>query len=91
MKEFGITISDALERVEARILDAPLLQYKDGAKESVIKGAWRADGQHFHTPGALNKWCIINLDERSVKNENMRCVVYSCRFFFNNTLFLTTN
>lgn len=62
MNEFHFSVNTEFEKVPARVLKAPKLQYKE--KEiTVSKGTWKAD--KFFSPCVLpkNLWTILNLDK----------------------------
>ncbi|XP_071857874.1 protein argonaute-2-like [Bombus fervidus] len=61
LNEFHFSVHGEFEKVPARVLEAPKLQYKD-KQVNVLKGTWRAD--KFLTPCHLpeNSWTILNLD-----------------------------
>ncbi|XP_076752627.1 argonaute 2 [Xylocopa sonorina] len=59
--EFHLSVQGEFEQIPARVLPAPLLQYKE-RQVKVQKGVWRAD--KFYKPCILeeNSWTILNLD-----------------------------
>ncbi|XP_053593614.1 protein argonaute-2 [Microplitis demolitor] len=61
MQEFGISLNGQLEKVDARVLDPPALQYADIKNVRVQKGVWRAS--KFLTAQNIpeNSWTILNL------------------------------
>lgn len=63
MNEFHLSVQGEFEKVPARILPAPVLQYKN--RVNVVKGVWRAD--KFIKPCDLpdQTWTILNLDGRT--------------------------
>ncbi|XP_061517134.1 protein argonaute-2 [Anopheles gambiae] len=89
--DFGITVGNEFEKVPARIIDAPPIEYARGEKIPPQRGVWRAEGKNFIVPSTeLSKrplrWRILNLDlytnEATVKkfgemlqSQAMRCNV----------------
>ncbi|PNF19900.1 hypothetical protein B7P43_G12298, partial [Cryptotermes secundus] len=73
VKEFGLSVSDRFEKVEARILEAPQLQYNIQADRRNIvmpmKGVWRP--KSFLSCNKLTHWIILNLD-RYTREDNLR-------------------
>lgn len=61
LNEFHFSVHGEFEKVPARVLEAPKLQYND-RQVNVFKGAWRAD--KFLKPCDLpeNSWTILSLD-----------------------------
>ncbi|XP_076547410.1 argonaute 2 isoform X2 [Osmia lignaria lignaria] len=64
MNEFHLSVQGEFEKVPARILQAPVLQYNKN-QVNVVKGVWRAD--KFIKPCELPDltWTILNLDGRT--------------------------
>ncbi|XP_076684967.1 argonaute 2 isoform X5 [Andrena cerasifolii] len=69
MKEFHLSVQGEFEKVPARVLQAPQLQY-DQKRVNVFKGVWRAE--KFLNPCDLpeNTWTILCLD-RYVQDRNL--------------------
>ncbi|GJQ76738.1 AGO2 [Trypoxylus dichotomus] len=65
MREFGLTVDTHPQEVVARILEPPLLQYRDFTKQ-VNKGVWMPG--KFLDGGILEKWIILCLDDRTQDN-----------------------
>lgn len=62
MKEFNLSVSHDFEKVPARVLEAPQLQYDRPTPVNVMKGVWRAEKFLKPTTLADNEWTILNLD-----------------------------
>lgn len=67
LKEFGVEVGNEFEKVPARIIDAPPIEYARNEKIAPRSGVWRAEGKNFLIPSTeLNKkplrWRILNLD-----------------------------
>ncbi|XP_014218616.1 protein argonaute-4 isoform X2 [Copidosoma floridanum] len=67
MREFDISISGEFEKVPARVLDPPPIQYYSNNVARVAKGVWRAN--KFQEPTNKiredNSWTILNVDSRT--------------------------
>lgn len=63
MDEFHFSVNPEFEKIPARVLEAPKLQYKE-KEVNVKKGIWKAE--KFFIPCILPKksWTILNLDNR---------------------------
>ncbi|XP_078432316.1 protein argonaute PNH1-like [Wolffia australiana] len=73
-KEFGISISDRLASVEARVLPAPWLKYNDSGKEKECLpqvGQWNMMNKKLVNGGVVNHWACINFS-RSVQDGTAR-------------------
>uniref|UniRef100_A0A182Q0K1 Argonaute 2 n=1 Tax=Anopheles farauti TaxID=69004 RepID=A0A182Q0K1_9DIPT len=73
LRDFGIVVGNEFEKVPARVIDAPPIQYARQDKISPMRGVWRAEGKNFLIPSpTLTKqpirWRILNLD--SYTNES---------------------
>ncbi|XP_076381016.1 protein argonaute-2-like [Megalopta genalis] len=62
-KEFNLSVNCEFEKVPARVLEAPVLEYKQESRVNVIKGVWRATNFRLPTRLADNEWTILNLDK----------------------------
>lgn len=65
IKEFGFSVSNQFEQVEARILTPPRLSYNDNKVIMPGKGIWQTTSNRFLVPAALLKWTILCLDKRT--------------------------
>ncbi|PKA46781.1 Protein argonaute PNH1 [Apostasia shenzhenica] len=68
-KEFGITVSDKLASVEARVLPAPWLKYNETGKEKECLpqvGQWNMMNKKVINGSTVNHWACINFS-RSVQ------------------------
>lgn len=61
MKEFGLSLNGQLEKVDARVLDPPALQYNDNKSTRVMKGVWRASEFLKAQSIPEGQWTILNL------------------------------
>uniref|UniRef100_A0A8D8WZL0 Protein argonaute-2 n=1 Tax=Cacopsylla melanoneura TaxID=428564 RepID=A0A8D8WZL0_9HEMI len=59
LKDFGIGVSDQMERVNARILPPPTVGYDNNRTILVQKGVWRAD--KFIKPTKITSWAYVNM------------------------------
>ncbi|KAF8400717.1 hypothetical protein HHK36_014017 [Tetracentron sinense] len=72
-KEFGMSISDKLASVEARVLPAPWLKYHDTGKEKDCLpqvGQWNMMNKKMINGSAVNYWACINFS-RSVQESTV--------------------
>ncbi|KAL2726585.1 protein argonaute-2-like [Vespula squamosa] len=69
--EFNLSVKSEFERVPARVLNAPKLNYNNNDIVSVMKGVWRA--KKFLNPSTLldKQWTIINLVSGRIKDRDM--------------------
>ncbi|KAG8037434.1 hypothetical protein G9C98_005644, partial [Cotesia typhae] len=71
MKEFGVSLTGQLEKIDARVLESPSLKYKDIKSLKVQKGVWRA-GKFLEAQSIQDDcWTILNLSSEC-KEEEMR-------------------
>ncbi|KAF4520737.1 Argonaute-2 [Ephemera danica] len=73
MKEFGIQVSERMEQVDARVLEAPNLVYNESRIARVNRGVWSATNT-FYAPAGARNWAILNL-ERYTRDEQIRSFV----------------
>ncbi|RZB39276.1 Glyco hydro 56, Piwi, PAZ and/or DUF1785 domain containing protein [Asbolus verrucosus] len=59
INEFGFSISDKFQKVDARILQPPALQYSGGTV-APAKGTWK--GRRFIIGAQVQKWTIVGVD-----------------------------
>lgn len=59
VNEFGLTVSQQLQRLDGRVLDTPQITYQNRSIE-VEDGQW--DSQQFFLAAEIKNWYIINLD-----------------------------
>lgn len=71
LQDFGIGVSNQMERVKARVLEPPSVGYQ-GREMRVEKGVWRAD--KFLKPCEVTKWAIVNM-VRGNRPPNWRGIV----------------
>ncbi|PIA65392.1 hypothetical protein AQUCO_00100697v1 [Aquilegia coerulea] len=65
-KEFGISVSDTLASVEARVLPAPWLKYHDTGKEKDCLpqvGQWNMINKKMINGSSVNHWACINFSQ----------------------------
>lgn len=63
VKGFGLKVGDQFAEIPARILDAPMLQYKDRDIKPA-RGEWRAEGVNFIQAERAVIWGFLVLDNR---------------------------
>ncbi|XP_053658864.1 protein argonaute-2-like [Anopheles marshallii] len=105
--DFGIAVGNEFEKVPARIIDAPPIEYARNEKIAPRSGVWRAEGKNFLQPSTeLSRkplrWRVLNLDgytnETTVKKfgemlqqQAMRCNVQMEPFDMGSTYVLVRN
>ncbi|VEN35455.1 unnamed protein product, partial [Callosobruchus maculatus] len=62
LKEFGISIGETFELVNARVLEPPRLKYNGGREATPNRGAWDIRSQRFLNAKPLQKWVVLCLD-----------------------------
>lgn len=69
--EFNFSVKAEFERVPARVLEAPKLNYSNNDIVSVTRGVWRA--KKFLNPCTLldKQWTIVNLVDRRIRDREM--------------------
>lgn len=69
MTEFDLSLGGDFEKVPARVLPSPKLEYDNNKTVNVSKGVWRNDKVGFFCPsteiGMNNSWTILSLDNRA--------------------------
>lgn len=65
IREFGFSVGNEFEQVDARILPPPPLLYNDKKTVMPGKGVWQATNNRFLIPATLSKWTIMCLDRRT--------------------------
>ena len=59
LKEFGISMSTEMVKVDGRVLPAPALMLGGGKKENPRDGSWDMRGKQFHSGKTLDAWAIV--------------------------------
>ncbi|XP_035892676.1 protein argonaute-2 isoform X2 [Anopheles stephensi] len=107
LKEFGVEVGSEFEKVPARIIDAPPIEYARSVKVAPQSGVWRAEGKNFLIPSTdLSKkplrWRILNLDSKTneatvkkfgemLQQQAVRCNVQMEPFDMSTTYVLVRN
>ncbi|KAJ8920698.1 hypothetical protein NQ315_004837 [Exocentrus adspersus] len=68
VKEFGFSIGNSFEKLDARVLTPPTLAYSNGTVKPT-KGVWR--GNIFSTGVTINKWTIACVDRRPPRPDDL--------------------
>lgn len=63
VRGFGLKVDDKFAEIPARILEPPMLQYKDRTIRPQ-RGEWRPENMHFITPKEAVQWGVLILDNR---------------------------
>lgn len=73
IKGFGLSLDEKFVKVQARLLDAPKIEYAKGTVQPQ-KGAWRGENMEFLIPMGTNTckitWGILNTNSRTSENIN---------------------
>ncbi|XP_026461963.1 protein argonaute-4 isoform X2 [Ctenocephalides felis] len=65
VKEFNLSIDSKFERVDARVLDPPILEYAAGKVVTPREGVWKSDREKFLKAVNIQNWTVLNLDFRT--------------------------
>lgn len=68
VKGFGLQVDLNFAKVPARLLDPPVIQYKN-RKVTPSRGVWRGENMEFLMPEVANEWGILNTNFRTKQNE----------------------
>ncbi|XP_074030996.1 protein argonaute-2 [Leptinotarsa decemlineata] len=66
--EFGFSVANEFEKLEARVLQPPTLQYNQ-TQDKPFKGVWR--GNKFFVGVEINKWTIACADRRPPRPDDL--------------------
>ncbi|XP_052892464.1 protein argonaute-2-like [Anopheles moucheti] len=75
LKDFGIAVGNEFEKVPARIIGAPSIEYARNEKIAPRSGVWRAEGKNFLQPSterAPLRWRILNLDTKNANEATVK-------------------
>ncbi|KAI6781014.1 stem cell self-renewal protein Piwi [Emericellopsis cladophorae] len=67
LAKFGITVAKNLLAIEARVLNAPKIQYRGGGPNTKINprdGSWNMQGVQVHRGGKVSKWTWCEIGPR---------------------------
>ncbi|KAG9251476.1 ribonuclease H-like domain-containing protein [Emericellopsis atlantica] len=67
LAKFGITVAKNLLAIDARVLNAPKIQYRGGGANTKINprdGSWNMQGVQVHKGGKVNKWTWCEIGPR---------------------------
>jgi eukaryotic translation initiation factor 2C len=79
VKEFDIHINNEFERLDARILDTPIIQYKGGESVQVRNAQWRQT-RFFEAAQRINRWTIISVNNRRIDDRIFNNVAQNVSF-----------
>lgn len=66
IQEFGVHVGNQFQKVDARMLPPPTLDYKN-CTTTPAQGYWRSDRNKFiEPPSEVKTWGVLNLDRRTV-------------------------
>lgn len=71
VREFGFSVGNEFERLDARVLAPPLLEYAGKNVVTPQKGVWRNDRSKFFTGALVKKWTIACVTRSPVRMENL--------------------
>lgn len=60
VREFGFRINNDFEKIQARVLEPPALEYANGSSVVPNKGVWRQDNYRFFRGAEISTWIIIS-------------------------------
>ena len=60
IREFGFSVNNQFERLDARVLEPPTLKYKNDATVKPSRGVWRADRHKFLVGATIRQWTIAS-------------------------------
>lgn len=63
VREFGFSVGDDFERVDARVLPPPQLMYNERKSVTPVRGVWHANNRKFVEGAVLKRWTICCLDK----------------------------
>ncbi|KAG5862205.1 Protein argonaute-2, partial [Gonioctena quinquepunctata] len=69
VREFGFSIANEFEKLDARILQPPDLSYNNNRVITPTKGVWR--GEKFIQGMTINKWTIAFADRRGPRPDDL--------------------
>ncbi|KAJ8969356.1 hypothetical protein NQ317_016141 [Molorchus minor] len=69
VREFGFSVANEFEKLEARVLQPPSLEYANKKVVRPSRGVWR--GEKFFKPIVINKWTIISVDRRPPRPDDL--------------------
>lgn len=69
VREFGFSIGNQFERLEARVLTPPRLGYAENKFANPSRGVWRGD--RFFVGVTINKWTIACVDRRPPRPDDL--------------------
>lgn len=70
LQQFGVNVATEFSTINARVLDAPKLEYAGKKIVQPSKGVWNAAG-HFLFPVTLTNWAVLTLDQRCYENNTL--------------------
>ncbi|XP_030760165.1 protein argonaute-2-like isoform X2 [Sitophilus oryzae] len=70
VREFGISVGDQFQKLEARVLNPPQLTYSQNRTVVVSRGVWR--NETFFKPATINKWTIANTARYAPRPDDYR-------------------
>ncbi|KAL7312476.1 hypothetical protein PS15m_008231 [Mucor circinelloides] len=75
MQEFGMTVSQQMEAIKARVLKAPSIKYNTSQPLFVPQGAsWSLRGKKLAKPATLKSWAVVNF-AGSIPQEALRAFI----------------
>ncbi|XP_055705408.1 protein argonaute-2 [Phlebotomus papatasi] len=64
VKGFGLNVGNQFETVDARILNAPTLEYARNKSQIPKDGVWQIRSEQFIVPTSINNWAVLVLEAR---------------------------
>ncbi|KAG4066948.1 hypothetical protein HA402_007696 [Bradysia odoriphaga] len=69
VRSFGLELDTNFAKVQGRCLKAPSIVYGNNRLVEVKNGVWRGEGMPFLIPESVNKWAILNVNQRTRNDE----------------------
>ncbi|KAI9467034.1 argonaute-like protein [Lactarius psammicola] len=74
VREFGMTVANEPIRIQARVLDAPILRYHQSSEEPHARprdGAWNLIDRRMFSPSSVPTWMIIIYERQQRFNDQV--------------------
>jgi eukaryotic translation initiation factor 2C len=76
IREFGFSVNNQFEILDARVLQPPNLLYNDNLRVTPSKGIWRADRSRFLIGAEVRKWTITCVTRQPCKPEQLADTIF---------------
>lgn len=65
LQPFGLKLSTDFAQINARKIDAPILEYGDNETVQPQQGVWRTDNLSFINATEVDRWSVLVLDAKT--------------------------